>query len=166
VGCIAGKFLTPPYYRATRCSKKRSVFQKRKVFEGNKASKKKFCGIGTSVGIRLFADGWARSEFGLALARKLRLSFSSEGQGPGSTATSWGHRPSRVLRIHPLWWGLAMTLINSRIGSENATNTASSDPVHDFAWHRQHRSRRSVRLVDIAMVAAWAAFVGWMLFHH
>jgi hypothetical protein len=59
-----------------------------------------------------------------------------------------------------------MTLTNPAAGPENPTDSAPSDSIHDFAWHRQHRSRRRVRWVDIAMIAAWAAFVGWMLLHH
>jgi hypothetical protein len=50
-------------------------------------------------------------------------------------------------------------------GWDDATQAASCGPVHDFAWHRQHRSRRRVRPVDIAMIAAWAAFLGWCLFY-
>jgi hypothetical protein len=55
---------------------------------------------------------------------------------------------------------------NPAAGPENATKSASPDPIHDFAWHRQHRSRRRVRWVDVAMIATWAAFVGWVLLHH
>jgi hypothetical protein len=58
-----------------------------------------------------------------------------------------------------------MTLTNPSAGPEDAIK-ASSDPIRDFAWHRQHRSRRSVRWVDIAMIAAWVAFAGWILLHH
>jgi hypothetical protein len=56
-------------------------------------------------------------------------------------------------------------VIDPSVGWDNATQTASSGPVHDFAWHRQHRSRRRVRPVDIAVITAWAAFLGWCLFY-
>jgi hypothetical protein len=55
--------------------------------------------------------------------------------------------------------------IDPSAGWDDATQAASSGPVHDFAWHRQHRSQRRVRPVDIAMIAAWAAFLGWCLFY-
>jgi hypothetical protein len=54
---------------------------------------------------------------------------------------------------------------DSRADWDNATQAATSGPVHDFAWHRQHRSRRRVRPVDIAIITAWAAFLGWCLFY-
>jgi hypothetical protein len=66
----------------------------------------------------------------------------------------------------PGWWGVAMTSTDSSAGRENASEAVSSDPVHDFAWHRRHRSRRSVRLVDMAIIAGWGAFAGWILLHH
>jgi hypothetical protein len=37
--------------------------------EGNRAAEKKFVSGGTYIGIRVFAVGWARSEFGLALSQ-------------------------------------------------------------------------------------------------
>jgi hypothetical protein len=52
-------------------------------------------------------------------------------------------------------------------GWDDATQMASSSgSVHDFAWHRQHRSRRRVRPVDVAIIASWAAFLGWCLLYH
>jgi hypothetical protein len=66
----------------------------------------------------------------------------------------------------PTWWGLAMRLPNPGAVPDNAAKSMSSDPIHDFAWHRQHRSLRRIRWVDIAMIAAWSAFVGWMLLRH
>jgi hypothetical protein len=55
---------------------------------------------------------------------------------------------------------------NTAAAPDDTTESSSSDPIHDFAWHRRHRSRRRVRWVDVAVIAAWGAFVGWVLLHH
>jgi hypothetical protein len=62
--------------------------------------------------------------------------------------------------------GHGMTLTDPNASRENVIQAVSSDPIHDFTWHRHHRSRRKIRLVDLAMITAWGTFIGWILFHH